>query len=409
MFNRKPRVRAETQGTVGTDSLLSSLIQTDEITKNQALCIPSVQFCINLIANIISSVPFYLYEQSEDDVKKITDDNRLFLVNHDTKDTMTASQFWKQMVEDYYLERNGANAYLNRVGNNILSIHYVEASNIALIKNNDAIFKKYEVLVQGDSHYPYEFLRILRKTSDGVFSKSVIQESNLALAVAYDSLTYEQNLVKKGGNKRGFLKSAKKLTEPALESLKDAFKRLYSNSRENVVVLNDGVEFQESSNTSVEMQLNENKETNSKEIAKIFCIPGAFMGGSPTSDDCNNLIKYCIMPLINDIEESLDRDLLLEKEKRSYYFAADARELTRGSVKERYEAYKMGLEANFLQIDEVRNEEDLEPLGINWITLGLDKVLYNPKTGEVYTPNTDKTTNVIEKGSEIEDENRDKE
>ena len=33
-------------------------------------------------------------------------------------------------------------------------------------------------------------------------------------------------------------------------------------------VLNNGLEFQEASNTSVEMQLNENKQTNSNEYAR---------------------------------------------------------------------------------------------------------------------------------------------
>ena len=87
---------------------------------------------------------------------------------------------------------------------------------------------------------------------------------------------------------------------------------------------------------------------------------------------------------MTDIECSLDRDLLLESEKRSYYWAFDTRELTRGDTKERYEAYKIGLEKNFLQIDEVRQMEDLEPIGFNWLTVGLDAVLINPETGEVY-------------------------
>ena len=38
--------------------------------------------------------------------------------------------------------------------------------------------------------------------------------------------------------------------------LRAAFRDLYSNDVENVVVLNEGLEFQESSNTAVEMQLN---------------------------------------------------------------------------------------------------------------------------------------------------------
>ena len=44
-----------------------------------------------------------------------------------------------------------------------------------------------------------------------------------------------------------------------MDELKQAFANLYSNSSDNVVILNNGIRFQESSNTSVEMQLNENE------------------------------------------------------------------------------------------------------------------------------------------------------
>lgn len=38
--------------------------------------------------------------------------------------------------------------------------------------------------------------------------------------------------------------------------------------------------------------------------------------------------------------------------------------------------------------------EDLPPLGLGYIKLGLQDVLYNPKTGQLFTPNTGKTRNI---------------
>lgn len=70
------------------------------------------------------------------------------------------------------------------------------------------------------------------------------------------------------------------------------------------------------------------------------------------------------------------------------YFAFDTKELLRGDLQSRFAAYKTALDANFMQIDEVRYAEDMEPLGLDWIRLGLQDVLYDPKTREVFTPNT---------------------
>ena len=78
------------------------------------------------------------------------------------------------------------------------------------------------------------------------------------------------------------------------------------------------------------------------------------------------------------------------------YFAFDTKELLKSEIEERYRAYKTALDANFMQIDEVRYLEEMEPLGLNFIKLGLQDVFYNPKTKEVFTPNTGKIQNMSE-------------
>lgn len=389
---RKEEIRADTTlGEETTDQvLIRALLGNSTLTKEKALEIPTVQGCINVIAGTIASLPFKLYHEEDKKVREITNDRRVFLLNYDTGDTLNAKQFWKAVLEDYFFGKGGY-VYINRSGMEIQSLHYVDEANVSIQHSTDPIFKDYNIMVQGKSYFPHQFLKILRKTKNGADSRSIIEENSLMLDVVWNTLNYENNLVKKGGNKRGFLKSPKKLSIAAMDFLKDAFKKLYGSSDENVIVLNEGIEFQEASSTSVEMQLNENKAANADEICKIFNMPPSILNGNATEEDNKNFIRYCIMTILNDIECSLDRDLLYEYEKESYYFAADTKQFIRGNTKERYEAYKVGLEGNFLQIDEVREMEDMEPLGINWLTLGLDQVLYDPETGQIYTPNTNQT------------------
>lgn len=406
IFNLKRKVRAETVEPEVSDVLIRALVGTEQITKKAALEIPEVSACIELIAGTVASMPIKLYIQKDNQVEEIKTDRRLDLLNKDTKDTLTAKQFWKAMLEDYYLEK-GAYAYLN--GNK--SLNYVESAHVNIVKSEDPIFKDYNICVHGNVYYPWQFLKLLRKTKDGCTSVPLTEEKQLVFGVAYETYKYEQNLVKKGGNKRGFLKSAKKISREAMDALKEGFRNLYSNSKENVIVLNDGVEFQEASNTSVEMQLNENKKADGNAITSIFMVPYAMITGKATKEDRENFLRFCIMPLLADIECSLDRDMLREDEKANMYFAFDTKELTRGSIEERYKAYEIGLRNNFLQVDEVRDKEDLEPLGINWIRLGLDSVLYDPKTNTVYTPNTNETKEMTEKAMKggDGDENRNQE
>lgn len=98
------------------------------------------------------------------------------------------------------------------------------------------------------------------------------------------------------------------------------------------------------------------------------------------------------MPVIRAFETALNQGLLLESERHRHYFAFDTTELLKGDILKRYQAYQIGLANNFLQADEVRYKEDLKPLGFNFIRLGLQDVLLDPKTNTIYTPNTNQTT-----------------
>lgn len=375
-----------------SDQLLRAWLSPTAMTRQKAMEIPSLAGAIDEIAKTVASIPIKLYKKEGTKVEEIKNDRRVFLLNGETGDTLDANQMKQAIVRDYYLG-GGAYIYVEWQGQEVESLRFVEADKVSVVQNFDPIFKSYSLLIGSKSFYPEQFIRVLRNTKDGAKGLSILDQNARALSVAYNSLLYEENLVKAGGNKKGFIKSAKKLTQDAINNLKDAWQKLYQNNTENVVILNDGLEFQEASNTSVEMQLNENKKTNGEEFRRLLGIPDNL--GTENGDKA--FIKYCINGIINEIITAINRALLLEKEKGTYYFAADMYELTKGDEEKRYGAYKLAAETGWLQIDEIREMENREPLGIDMVKLGLQDVLYNPHTKEVYNINSNKTTK-IEKG-----------
>lgn len=374
-------------------ALLSAVVSDARITRDQALQLPTVAACVSIISGIIGSLPIKLYRQEENKTVVQNSDNRLFVLNRDTGDTLTLTQFWRAMISDYYLG-SGGYAYIHREYTIPKSLHYVKRSCVSILHNADHIYKDYAVMVDGQRYQPFDFFKLLRNTEDGWKSKPLTEENAIIFATAYREYVLEHSLAVKGGNKKGFLTSEFQMNREQISNVKKAFRRLFGTGEENAIVLPKGTKFQESSNTSVEMQLNENKESNAKAISAIFHVPYSIIEGQGTKEDFDTLIKLAVMPLVNDIETELNRVFLLEEEKASCYFAIDTTKLTRGSIEERYNAYKTALEANFLQIDEVRNMEDMPPMGIDFIKLGLDAVLYNPTTKQAYTPNIDKISTV---------------
>lgn len=363
------------------DVLLQALIDGEAITREKALTLPSVSGAVDLISNSIASMPVKLYKRKDGRVEEMDKDTRVKLLNGDTGDTLDAFQLKKAMVEDYLLGKGGY-CYIRRNRNEVTGLFYVEERFITILRAYHPIFKDYKILVVGQEYEPYDFIKLLRNTKDGASGIGLTTEVSKALETAYSTILYQLNLVQTGGNKKGFLKSEGRLTQEAIDTLKAAWKSLYSSSTENIVVLNKGLEFQEASNSSVENQINESRKTLMEEIDDLFHI----------TDDFELTFKLAIYPIMKAFETALNRDLLLEKEKKNMYFEFDPKEVLRVSIKERYEAYKTAKETGFMTLNEIRRMENMDYIeGLDVVNVGLGAVLYDTNTHEFYTPNIDAT------------------
>lgn len=377
------------------------------IARREALNIPTLAGCVELISSLVASIPIKLYNEDNGKVTEIKDDIRLKLLNEETGDTLTSFEMKKAIVMDYLLMGNGY-IYINKERGKFKSLHYIKESDLSINKNVDPIFKNYDVLVNGYVYKPWNFIKLLRHTDDGCTGYGIIEENIILIYAIYNSLKYETLLSKTGGNKKGFIESEGKLTLDAMLNLKEQWRNMYSNNTENCIVLNKGLQFKESQATPTELQLNENKVTNGSEICKILNIPPSIISGDGKANegDFDKMFKMAILPILNSLMSSINRDLLLNNEKESFYFGYDANELLKGDIEKRFKAYEIAIKNKIMGVNDIRYKEDLEPIELfeDTILLGLSDVLYNTKTGKVYTPNTDKTSDM--KGGDT-NENRD--
>ena len=364
-----------------SDVLLRALLSGETITREQALNIPAVASAVDLISSSIASMPVRLYKIKNDRIEEVKDDDRIAMLNGDTRDTLDGFQMKKALVNDYLLDGNGY-CYIDRVGNDVAGLYYVDDEFVAISILNQPIHKTYSISCGGGSFEPFDFIKLLRNTRNGADGSGVTEEISKALETAYKTMIFQLSLVKTNGNKRGFLKSERKLGQEEINLLKRAWNNLYNtDNEENVVVLNNGIDFKEASSTSVEMQLNETVQSLNDQIRDIFHV---------YPDNFELTFKLAIYPIVKAFETALNRDLLLEKEKGKYFFELDVKEIIRANIKERYEAYKLAKECGFMTINEMRRSENMNYIdGLDIVDLGLGSVLYNTQTHEYYTPNTD--------------------
>ena len=376
--NRSGDTTLGDQGTL-SDVLLTTLINGENISRSQALTIPAVAANVDFISGTIASMPVKLFKYKKGKVEEVDGDSRTRLLNNDTGDTLDGYQFKKALVEDYLLS-SGGYAYIQKYRNDVTGLYYIENEYVVIDYNFDPMYKSYKIFVEDGTYQPHEFIKLLRNTRNGAWGSGIVTELNGALQTAYQTQLYQLGLVKTGGNKRGFLKSERRLGEQEITALKNAWRNLYANNTENVVVLNNGLDFKEAANTSVEMQLNESIKTLEDQIDKIFHI----------QDNFYDTFKLAIYPILKAFETALNRDLLLEKEKGKYFFEFDVKEIIKANIKERYEVYRIAKECGFMTKNEMRQAENMNEIeGLDVVDLGLGAALYDVNTHTYYTPNTD--------------------
>lgn len=397
LFNRKKikNEASEINTNSVDDMLLRALLGGGVIDKDMALSLPAVASAVDRIANTVASIPikFYRYESTKDrsgaTKRKVVEieDDRADLLNGDTGDTLDGFQLKKAIVSDYLLDKGGY-AYINRRGNTVKSINYVDATYVTILQgvNNTQIFKRYKIQVDAKEYTPDNFIKVLRSTKNGVDGESLIEQVNKAIEAAYQTILLQLKLLKRGGNKKGILQSQKKLSQDALDQIKRAWNELYqSDNVDTTPVLNDGVEFKETSSSSTELQLNESKKSLNDDINAIFHIDA----------DENKTFKNAVFPILTAIETALNRDLLLPSEKNIYFFAFDTKDVVKEDRKTRFEAYQIAITNGIMTQNECRFEENLDAVdGLDVFKGSQGETLYNPTTGEYFMPNSNSKSSI---------------
>jgi len=161
------------------------------------------------------------------------------------------------------------------------------------------------------------------------------------------------------------LHSQKPLTRQEAEEVRDIWEGSHK-GRKRVGVTSGTVEFKPLQIKPVDAQFVESRNFSIQEVARIFGLPGHFLGVSSgssmtysTTESLNRLfVTNTLRPTyLERIEQVFSMLLPPFKVAR---FNTD--ELLRADIKSRYEAHHIGIAAGFKTPNEVRKEEGLPPV-----------------------------------------------
>ena len=335
---------------------LSQAFTTSNIYINDSVIekIPSISENINLISGTIAQMPVYLYTEDKSlRVLRKNNDYREFLLNNESSEFETSYNWKYSLVRDLLLYGKSY-SYIQRQGNKIIGLHRVDPKTVTKKEYIDdkGIMKDIEI------HYTLNN----KSFKSNIFDFLIIEKGNgilnstnlLELMMQYDDTV--KTALKNVVIPSGILKTTGRLTQPAIEKLKASWNSIYSGGANagKTVILEEGLEYKSLDISVEKLQLPQIKSNFIEDVERLFNMHNI------NSDEL--FLKRVLSPLICCIENSLDKHILLEREKKqNYYFRFNTKELLRPSYIEQANAVVQLVKGGIITINEGRSYLDEKP------------------------------------------------
>lgn len=345
---------------------------SDKVTIEDALQIPIVNACVSRVSDVIASTDLRLYKKTDKGREEVENDNRVKILNTKVDNGLINSfELKKLIVRDYFLKGH-CYFYIKRSGNKVEDIAYLD--NVSISSNSDPFNKLFTIHSYDKTLRPHDTLRVTRNSKDGMRGKSIIDETGLHFLLIIKTMERLLTDAKRGFLPKGMFKMEKNIRD--LDAVREDVIKMLSDKNSGYIFLNSAISYEPlEKKKDVENEAKANASELNK-IAAMFGVPVSIINGGANEEDKFNFINFTILPLLATIEASLNRDLLLEREQGKYYFAFDTKELLKGNLKERFEAYQIAIKNNIMSMDEVRDLENMPRLNLGFYKFNIADAMY---------------------------------
>jgi HK97 family phage portal protein len=187
-----------------------------------------------------------------------------------------------------------------------------------------------------------------------------------AIGLGLAAQTYGSKFFAQGATPSGVITSPGIVTPEQAKELAQSWRAAHGGvNRSNLpAVLTGGANYTPISITPDQAQFLETRKYNDEQIYRLFGLQHPFtpMSGSSmtyanTEQLGSDVTKYSLMPWIVRIERAFTKLL-----PRPQFAKVNLDAFLRSALRDRYESYKIGIETGFLELNEVRAWENLDPI-----------------------------------------------
>ena len=340
------------------------------VNPNTAIQVSAVYACVRVIAETIASLPFHVYETTENGSRKAPE-HPLYRLIHDEPNKEMTSFILRETMLAHLLLWGNSYCQIIRTGRDMIDSLYPLMPDKMEVDRDEGGTLTYTYTTSDGKRWrldPRDVLHIPGLGFDGVMGYSPIALEKSAIGLGIAAEEYGSKFFSNGARPSGILTHPNTVKDPA--ALRASWNAAYGSSANasRVAVLEEGMTFVPLSLPNNEAQFLETRKFQVSEICRIFRVPPHMIGDLDRATFSNiehqsiDFAVHTIRPWLVRIEQAINRALFSEKEKGRFYVQFNLDGLMRGDYKSRMEGYAIARQNGWMSANDIRELENLNPL-----------------------------------------------
>lgn len=344
------------------------------VSPSTALKIGVVLECVELITNTLSLVSPKIYSEIASGTYVDSTHKLSKTLTVEPYPLYDSTKYYSRMLVFYLLFGNAYARIVRSGSNTMLKILLPGDVEPVIIESNG--IEEHWYKIQGETRpVPQsEMIHIYDLSLDGIKGLSrIMQKANTIKDSGYLQ-NYGSEMFRNGTQISGILiaDSTAKIEKEALEYMRQKWENKYSSSVGGIAALPPGYKYEplKYNLPLSDAQLIEAKKYSVEDIARIFGVPVSLIGRGDIADnksdaEYNRFLATTIAPITIMLENEHNRKLFTGKDAGKYYMKFELKGLYRTDMLTRYQAHQIALNTGFMNKDEVRKVEGMNPIPDN--------------------------------------------
>lgn len=340
--------------------------------------IPAIYACVHVISETVAQLPLKLYRK-EGKGKRPDEDHPLYRVLHDLANPeLTAMQF-REMVTRHLAIWGRAYAAIERDRRGeIVALWPLHPARMFV--ERDALNRKLFRYWMGGGDYRAwihnpekpDVMHLHVNSDDGLDGRSPLRINRESLGITKAAEDYVGSWFANGAIPGIIATAPGRLSDRAKDTIRKSWLEKFMGAKKanKLAILEEGIAVQVVGVDPQKSQLSELRAAQIEAAARIYRVPLFLIQnqtkdtswGSGIEQQMLGFINVTLMPWFTQWQQVISRDLLTRQSVYTHEALFVVNALVKGDVKTRFDAYASARQNGWLNGDEIRELEDLNPI-----------------------------------------------